>query len=1313
MNNTLIVPITLNALVPNTELTVCGPQADFSRSPYSKDGVDYNPGTANVSTEILAAPFQNRNFILQPGVHLHWILPSLLSGEIPAELRTQDGFNFPSVPNRWLIVKSLALPEEAPMEVNKWVVESDYLHPTNLNQEPYAATIPYPGTADEPQPYRYLGVTTLLDDWSPQNGDALRPFTAAGYGTPAFNAFYPNCHSAFGFFDTDIDSQMGENEYTYEVFGVYSDSADDYLVQLLAVFEQTTGITADAAGFGAWLQDNFSLDYNTSGGVPHQMICYGKISIVPRAFDTIPATETDLNATVVIGNTGTEAVSAYLGTHLQPDSPLVAEDQLEAIQLKQNLEHRTVDIGAKFQEARHSKEFYGSAGGKLWTVVPDKTDTSGDSSQWNLQMTLDDDLAHELNALNELQQTYDQAGFELDTLREQLFADWHKYMVNCYPPEGNLDQYFDIDEVRYFVEHKTKNRLAKLEGLRGEVTLFTDPNTELITAADYGTSRAGSLARTLTSAINELLDAIGAQNAELDGNDDTQTPRVALKVVPADRYWQPSEPVVLVVGESAESDSLPLPGTVQSCVLLPALTDDYTTATEKGTFETLIRAVQTAGGNNLPSRTASTQPWNPIRLEWEVELFPKAVGRSAEEASGAFRNQYSTDYIAQNYQLSPDAVDLEAPHESYLKEKGANLYTGSSFLSPGAIQVQQNALYSFLRTQIQQGVITDPRTAPFDDTEPFTLAEADRLDSTYEQATFSASTTEEERNADAIYTALQAYRTLLPQETQMISQALSGFNAALRMKKQTFQLMITDPLGFADAEAFSNSVVADYVGTFNRMAPEPLLDFNPIRTGELNLSQLRLVDTFGRTRELDASNPTVAHKLYNENSRFPVTLPPRLVQEARLDFRWLSGNPAHDDLEMNAHPATSPVCGWMLPNNLDNSLVFYDADGAVQGQLYAETSSQDATQARWNQPPGGRSGVAFVKDIANPHLRQVVTRIQAGGSTFVNDFLTTVDTALDNIEPDSSAQHQSLAVLMGRPLAIVRAAVQMSLKGQPAIEESWDALIADMGRQSRETNRFENVQWPVRIGEYRQLNDGVAGFWVESAGEISPTAAFYAPQTSGSANADNIVYHSDAEASLYLAPGDDPTVLSLLVDPRGSLHATSGVLPTRELSIPADQYAAALEKIGITFLSMPLLTPASSVQISLPQEDGYQWSWIERDAQTWTEVGTVGVVTQAQVTAAFAEGAQLWTDLQAANWITLVDDDSATVTPRDQRTGTTLDNFSTDQLPAIERFLAQTHLGAMSADGKFQGAQTIREGWIKLKPLTELATIDSNESFSN
>src|SRR5271166_5555203 len=99
----LLVPIHLDALYLKKDRSVVEAMADFSRLPYFDGKRDVNPDVANLSEEILAQPFEDRDLQLQAGVHLHWALPDALTKGVISE---KDGTNFPAVPNRWLVTRS-------------------------------------------------------------------------------------------------------------------------------------------------------------------------------------------------------------------------------------------------------------------------------------------------------------------------------------------------------------------------------------------------------------------------------------------------------------------------------------------------------------------------------------------------------------------------------------------------------------------------------------------------------------------------------------------------------------------------------------------------------------------------------------------------------------------------------------------------------------------------------------------------------------------------------------------------------------------------------------------------------------------------------------------------------------------------------------------------------------------------------------------------------------------------------------------------------------------------------------------------------
>jgi len=96
-----------------------------------------------------------------------------------------------------------------------------------------------------------------------------------------------------------------------------------------------------------------------------------------------------------------------------------------------------------------------------------------------------------------------------------------------------------------------------------------------------------------------------------------------------------------------------------------------------------------------------------------------------------------------------------------------------------------------------------------------------------------------------------------------------------------------------------------------------------------------------------------------------------------------------------------------------------------------------------------------------------------------------------------------------------------------------------------------------------------------------------------------------------LTLADDPLALTILMDPRGVIHATSGILPVYKLEIPSVYYAHALKSMGVTFRVSPLVTDAEQLHAAVPKEPGYVWSWITRsNGSTWDETPTITDATE-------------------------------------------------------------------------------------------------------
>jgi hypothetical protein len=1223
MSNFLIVPIHLDALWLKTDQSVAEGRVDFTRLPFFDGQRDVNPNITYLSEDIVAKPFQPLNLRLKPGVHLHWSLPDALT----QGTHTTEGTTFPAVPNRWLVTRSRQNGASPSTVEKQWVVESDYLYPDGQGYHAGSVTFPLEARPDQGKyhPFRYLGRQMSLDLWlDPQkDGDTppeyLGHITAVGYGEPTFAAFYPNCHSVFGFYDNDTPGADVAG-LQYDVIGWYTQPEQDYFSQLMARLQAAgddliAGLEREARWTVAGLETT----------VPSQMLCYSRLQFNPSAKDIDPTTA------IAIGHTGTEALSAYLAQKIAPERKHELEDQLEAVLLLSRLEGQQLDLDPKFLEARHEKGFSAVSAASRWTVKPESAQNAPadvEKALTEARLTLPQEIAEALNDLNLIQQELDQTTQDIDTIRHQIFADWYKYMLCVYPPEDRLDHYPEVNEVKNYIELKEMPLL--------EEKLLAARNIE---------QRRGTMIAALQAQLTTYNQQHPGQSV------------YTLKQMAGPRYWQPTEPVVLIAGDLAQptvrhgQDGRSRADNLLECGLL---TEVITPGGDKDQVKALwakFDAIWREQANTLPEPIGfqrwQRQPWHPILLEWEV-AFHSAAEQSNLADPG---KQYGSTFIRTNYDLKQDAVDFSPKPDKIAVVSGTNFYTGISILTPSAkIDLKKQIEAYLIRYVSQQEALTSGffearSVASADRDEAYLRDHVAELVAWYQQ-NFCQSQTD-----DPICNILRAYELLNDPKESILSQALSGFNDALLMHRQTMQLPVADPLGFADYQTFARQV-SQAVQRSNRTAPLPLNDFNPIRAGAMEIRQLRLIDTFGRVKDL-----TWEHIITPETMRNPVNtnwplLCPRLPQPARINFRWLSARRGVE--EMNDHPATTPICGWLLPNHLDNSLMIYDNQGQALGLI--------DYLARWEPAPGSRRPISAEElhdpdyQAVNPHLKQVATYLslapneidpaqQAQKQSFLSAFRQTMDNALDNIDPENYAHHQSQALLIGRPIALVRASLNVELADPPAVDHSWPAFIQDLRRNTRDSHGFSEVQFPIRIGEHRQLNDGLVGFWIETAMGYADDL-FYAPQ-SDEISHDRIRTHADETVNLYQSMAQDPYHLTMLIDPRGKVHVTTGILPTKDINIPPDQYVPALQAIEITFLTTPIVTPQGQINLDLPPEPGYTWSWLAKqktnidDPGRWVEISAQATIDKAVFLAHYPTAEAVWNHLHRpeVRWLQASTDD--------------------------------------------------------------------------
>lgn len=488
--------------------------------------------------------------------------------------------------------------------------------------------------------------------------------------------------------------------------------------------------------------------------------------------------------------------------------------------------------------------------------------------------------------------------------------------------------------------------------------------------------------------------------------------------------------------------------------------------------------------------------------------------------------------------------------------------------------------------------------------------------------------------------ALKFYKTYSDYKTRnILSQGLSGFNQALAQRAEELQIPINIPQSWTTASggglnidnlwptSFLHGQSQNWDINWNADGINNKVYFNPLRAGFMQLKSVFVVDVFGRFVDLTIPSPIIKAESMTCDQPPPaghdIYLAPRLVQPSRLNFNWLSASSPGgigSFTELNHHPAASPVCGWIFPNHLDDSLMLYDATGLPLGSL-----GRRNTDLHWfpvpgeTTTPGANNRDQMVDYItaknANPVFRNFLEQFLYADSTPASEkklenFLNVLSLAQQFIITPSMQQDKSLAVLMGQPLVITQALISIEQKGEPftGLDSNTYPVWNQSGPQFTLTSsefipynpdnfnqgNITNVQVPVRVGSAEiqasltsipYFDDGLAGFFM-----AEDYSTLYTPVDIPDSPGITSTF-DPGKHPLSLTVNGAPALLTMIMDPRAAVHATTGVLPAGSISIPEDQYQKTIDQLEISFLAAPVLAASNPPGLPLPGENGFQWYW--------------------------------------------------------------------------------------------------------------------------
>lgn len=1108
---------------------------------------------------------------VEQGVHLHWALPDALT----KASTTSGKLEFRAIPNRWLVTRILT--QDGTPVTRSWLVEGDaVLAQAPAGQAP--VTLPVkPGTFSG-QDFGFLGRTHEVTNGF--DAEAVEPalhvadtsgtaLTAVTTGQVGFAAYYPSSRSVLGFHDalTDVRPATGATAaLAYTVVGWYADPTQD------AVQAATTPADLDALGW----------TYTGAGAPPSFSVYHGQVDGIAWNAHTsyLTATPPPIEAMGAIGTTPAEALAAHFAQRDHPDVPL-AEKLIDAfaLGLLDDFTQPKPDRLTALDEALHDRGFARAAGGTIFTiVVPDPASTTGGVTEL---VGLPPALAAALNALNDAQEALARARDHLDWYRRQLFADWYRIFM---ADQTSSDDAFDVAYERAagwadlqqgsqkLVDDRAAKRKAVEPQLVAPMALTEVPATPYVEPADPvvaltgdgvgfparhgGDGRYDDRGRLVCRLGANVLTALTAGGKEVDASSFT--------TVTAPAGLPQPDLVTALLRESCLLDTslaAALTG-VPEATLAPALT----TALEGGAQSVM----QLTGTPPSPIGVNRSTPdrWLPLFLSWTVTFLP-----FHDTGPDEMPTPYPSSFVDAGFTLDQDAGGTLIPKGGGPDPSQAafpQTYSGSATLTPSSAAALAGRLADYL---------------------------ADHPDATLQ--------------------------TMVDQldAAEYVTAPLSGLTDLMTMWEHQLQLAIRVPTSAPQAIQDLTTMVLGIVAGGNALGPALRVPFNPIRAGYLRVT-MELIDAFGRKRDVHLPELVCSEPMVATGSAGAVAstayLAPRLAQPSRLVFRWLAADGTGLD-EMNAHPATTPVCGWLQPERLDGSLFVYAAEGKALGSLFLHQTST-GTEVGWQSAPGDDrtidQEVETALASANVQLRALAVAIRHGSADFFTALWRTIDTVADTIETGTPSSNTGTAALVGHPVAVTQAMVRVELQGAPVLDLGWDAYTSDTDEG------VTGVELPVVLGDLGRLDDGLIGFFEQDSrgGEAYAYGTFYSHAGSPGATS-GVVQPTQDTLTVMPVPAmnpDEPACLAagtrtvlMLVDPTASVHATTGMLPTASLQLPPDQVNGALSTLDFSFFTAPILRANDQLTLPVPDQSGYAVSWVEEDrtdegGTTWTVTPDIG-----------------------------------------------------------------------------------------------------------
>ena len=604
------------------------------------------------------------------------------------------------------------------------------------------------------------------------------------------------------------------------------------------------------------------------------------------------------------------------------------------------------------------------------------------------------------------------------------------------------------------------------------------------------------------------------------------------------------------------------------------------------------------------------QPWIPLLLDWQITVFKEpAYEGNVKEATCRFNSEKwkfdGTDY---NWigPLQPGKKDFNEGSSSQMKLEGRTFITPYPALNL-AKQLEEYVKKHSLRDEELEKLLKD----------------------------------------------LEGYIKEIKNQ-DILSQRLGGMMSM--MVQRDHSGVVNPPNEIAQIIGNSYQGCPGPCKNSHSEYAEAVFDFAPMSGSFFVINKLSVIDTFGRTIDLMLANyskgtddikdrefyfyPIAGRnmkavttkdpnkqlgKSYNPTERM-LQLTPRLIQDGKLSFFFLSNDEKREDI--NCIPGANPICCWIVPNHLNRSLAVYAPDGTAWGEMYLSLHAGNKYVPVWLPDPANPQAPQSIDLIPNIYTRNMLLALASrkdNGAAF-KAFIKVIDETLWSINPMGQRKDQELSVLIGRPLALVRASLSFKIKGLPFYNQDWQNTFKTDQSNYNDPNKpaplgaidggiFTHC-WQVHLGSQALRDDGLVGYYVDDpANWNSSFENFNAVSIPEGINIDYLKKIGKDGNYIGLHFIDDTVVspdprkgevchITMLVDPRAGIHAFTGILPVESLEIPGKFIKPALDGMSYTFRSGPLLTMPGEIRIPQPAENKGDWKWFDNVLKNTVPIST-------------------------------------------------------------------------------------------------------------